>query len=95
MKFAVDVGGTFTDLVVEDPGGRLRIYKAPTTQANPVVGVLHAIELAAADFDQTPCELLRQVDLFVHATTRAVNAILTGTTSRTARRLEESMNAAS
>ena len=49
MRFAVDTGGTFTDLLVEDDDGRLHMYKAPTTPADPVDGVLAAFGLAAAD----------------------------------------------
>ena len=40
MRFAVDTGGTFTDLVVESDDGGLRMYKAPTTPSDPVAGVL-------------------------------------------------------
>ena len=40
MRFAVDTGGTFTDLVVEDDSGEVRMYKASTTPSDPVAGVL-------------------------------------------------------
>ncbi len=35
MRFAVDTEGTFTDLVVEDDDGRLRMFKAQTTPHDP------------------------------------------------------------
>ena len=38
MRFAVDTGGTFTDLVIEDDAGTLRMFKAPTTPQDPVEG---------------------------------------------------------
>ena len=50
MRFAVDTGGTFTDLVVEDNQGDVRLYKAATTPDNPVKGVLDTLSLAAEDF---------------------------------------------
>jgi N-methylhydantoinase A len=84
MRLACDVGGTFTDLVLEDDGGRLRLYKAPTTPADPIVGLLAAVDLAAADLQRTRRALLAGVASFVHGTTRAINAILTGATARTA-----------
>ena len=31
MRFAVDTGGTFTDLVIEDESGRLHIFKSATS----------------------------------------------------------------
>ena len=45
----VDVGGTFTDLVLVGPDGKVRIAKVPTTPDNQALGVLQA--LAAADAD--------------------------------------------
>ena len=84
MRLACDVGGTFTDLVAEDEDGRLRLYKAPTTPADPVLGVLAAIDRAAEDREMARHEFLGTAGSFVHGTTRAINAILTGNTARTA-----------
>jgi N-methylhydantoinase A len=84
MRLACDVGGTFTDLVLEDDTGRLRLFKSPTTPADPLVGLLAAVDLAAADLECTRRDLLAGVASFVHGTTRAINAILTGRTARTA-----------
>ena len=84
MRFAVDTGGTFTDLLVEDDDGLLHMYKAPTTPADPVAGVLAAFELAAADRGGDARSLLARGDLFIHGTTIATNAILTGRTAKTA-----------
>lgn len=83
MRFAVDVGGTFSDLVVDD-GGTFHAFKAATTPRDPVSGVLAALDLAAEHFLLTRQALLARGTIFVHATTRALNAILTGTTARTA-----------
>jgi len=85
MRLAVDTGGTFTDLVVEDGDGRLRLYKSATTPHAPVQGVLNVLALAARDLSMSRAELLADVDLFMHATTRATNAILTRSTATTAR----------
>jgi N-methylhydantoinase A len=83
MRLACDTGGTFTDLVVEDTSG-LRIYKAPTTPDDPVEGVLNAIALAARDRGLSRTDFLAGGSMFIHGTTRAINAILTGQTARTA-----------
>jgi N-methylhydantoinase A len=83
MRVAADTGGTFTDLVVED-GDRVRLYKAPTTPYDPADGILAAVRLAAADAGRDVAEFLAAVELFIHGTTRAINAILTQTTARTA-----------
>ncbi len=72
----VDVGGTFTDLVMLDADRRsLRIAKTPTTTGNQAFGVLAALDEAGAD--------LASVDLIVHGTTTTTNAVLERKLSRT------------
>jgi N-methylhydantoinase A len=84
MRLSTDVGGTFTDLVVEPAPGQFRLFKAPTTPQDPVTGVLDVLERAAAGFSTTRERLLAGAGIFIHATTRSTNAILTGATARTA-----------
>jgi N-methylhydantoinase A len=84
MRLACDTGGTFTDLIVEDREGGLRMFKAPTTPSDPVLGVISAIKLAASDASQPLEQFLGQVDTFIHGTTHAINAVVTGRTARTA-----------
>lgn len=67
-KVAVDIGGTFTDLVVEDDGGRLRTTKVLSTPPHLVDGVIEALELSGAPADE--------LALFVHGTTAGLNALL-------------------
>jgi N-methylhydantoinase A len=83
MRLACDTGGTFTDLVVEH-GDQIKLFKASTTPDDPVRGVLDAIQLAANHYSVTRRELLAGVSAFIHGTTRAINAILTGATAKTA-----------
>ena len=84
MRFAVDTGGTFTDLVVESDDGGLRMYKAPTTPEDPVAGVLDTLARAAADMGLDRAALVGRGDMLIHGTTHAINAIVTGNTARTA-----------
>ncbi|GAA1835630.1 hydantoinase/oxoprolinase family protein [Pseudonocardia ailaonensis] len=82
---ATDMGGTFTDLVLEDRHtDQVHIVKSPTVLDDPIRGILDAVDLAAAETGVGRRELLADTDTFVHGTTRALNAILTGTTARTA-----------
>jgi N-methylhydantoinase A len=83
MRLAADTGGTFTDLVVE-AGESVRLYKAPTTPQEPADGILDAIALAAQDAGLALEQFLADSEVFIHGTTRAINAILTSTTARTA-----------
>ena len=84
MRFAVDTGGTFTDLIVETEDGGLHMFKAPTTPDDPVRGVLDSLSRAAEALRLPLPELLGRGTLFIHGTTHAINAIITGNTARTA-----------
>jgi N-methylhydantoinase A len=84
IRIAVDVGGTFTDLVCEYSDGSFAIHKSPSTPDDPARGMLDALELAAREGQTTVRELLEPVELFVHGTTRATNAIISGDTALTA-----------
>ena len=63
----IDVGGTFTDLLLQDSDGSVRLAKVPTTP-NQADGVLAAIEAAGAD--------AASLDLIIHGTTATTNAVL-------------------
>jgi N-methylhydantoinase A len=68
-QVAVDVGGTFTDLVAFDIKGRaVRLAKVPSTPPDFYSGVVSAIEQITPDFSD--------VELFVHGTTAHLNAFL-------------------
>jgi N-methylhydantoinase A len=84
LRFGVDTGGTFTDLVIEGVDDRLRLYKGPTTPSDPVKGLLEVVTAAAADLGSTPTELLARAEMLIHGTTRATNAIVEHKTARTA-----------
>src|SRR4029453_15445786 len=49
----------------------------PTPPADPIVGLLIAIDRAAADLKRTRRDLLARIAIFVHGTTRALNTPLT------------------
>ena len=68
----VDVGGTFTDVVLGDSDGGLAVAKVTTTPDDPRVGVVAGIGevLAAQRLDPS------SVSRVVHGTTLATNVIL-------------------
>ncbi|CAM5450158.1 Acetophenone carboxylase gamma subunit [Mycolicibacterium aubagnense] len=73
----IDVGGTFTDLILIDGrnGGKVRIAKTPTTLDNQAFGVVSA--LGATGFSASA------IDLIVHGTTTTTNAVLERRLART------------
>ena len=69
MIAGIDVGGTFTDLIVVDPAsGEVRIAKVPTTVENQAFGVIAALDAAQV----APAAL----EAIVHGTTTTTNAML-------------------
>lgn len=73
IKIGVDIGGTFTDLVLTDGrGGQLRLHKLLTTPADPADGVLRGLDelTAAANVSLADCESI------VHGTTLVSNALI-------------------
>jgi N-methylhydantoinase A len=76
-RVAIDVGGTFTDVVELLPAtGEIRFDKVPTTPAQPTAGVMTALGTIQAP--------LSDVIMFTHGTTLGLNALLTRTGARTA-----------
>ena len=67
-RIGVDIGGTFTDLVLEGDNNIKKIGKVLSTPNNLVEGVLKAIEISEADLNKT--------ELFIHGTTAGINSIL-------------------
>src|SRR5689334_360784 len=69
----VDIGGTFTDVVVSEASGE-RVYNAKTltTPADPVQGVMTGIKDGLSLAQAVP----REVSRVVHATTLATNLII-------------------
>lgn len=78
----IDVGGTFTDIVVTAATGETIIAKAATTPADQSDGVLQGLQLAAERLGLTPRALLGETTRIVHGTTAATNALLEGKTAR-------------
>ncbi|PVX31587.1 hydantoinase/oxoprolinase family protein [Sphingomonas pokkalii] len=78
-RLGVDVGGTFTDLLLlEEESGAFWRHKTPSTPADSSVGILNGVEAICARAGITPAD----VEVFLHGTTVATNAILEGKGSR-------------
>src|SRR5262245_30944323 len=75
-RIGIDIGGTFTDIVIVDRSGKVKALKSPSTPADPSAGVIDAIMLAARQLDLTPRDLLASCGLFVHGSTIATNTLL-------------------
>ncbi|MED5365007.1 MAG: hydantoinase/oxoprolinase family protein, partial [Pseudomonadota bacterium] len=79
IRLAVDVGGTFTDVVLEQ-GDQQTTLKVLTTPAAPETGVLTGIDAVLAAAGVSPAA----VDLLIHGTTLATNALIERKGAKTA-----------
>lgn len=78
-RIGVDVGGTFTDVVLALPGGRIHVNKTTTTPADPGEGVAAGVVAVLTEAKLDP----RDVAEVVHGTTVASNTILQKVGART------------
>lgn len=67
-RVSADIGGTFTDIVIEPSDGPVYVGKVPTTVDNPARGVINGIKELIPD--------LSDIEFFVHGTTVGLNAFL-------------------
>jgi len=79
-RLAVDIGGTFTDVVLETADGRLATKKVLTTPRAPEEGVMQGTLALLAESGAA----LGAVDVLVHGTTLATNAIIERKGAKTA-----------
>ena len=78
-RLGVDVGGTFTDLLLfNEATGAFWRHKTPSTPADSSVGILTGVDCICADAGVTPAD----IELFLHGTTVATNAVLQGKGAR-------------
>ena len=75
-RLGVDVGGTFTDLLlVNEKTGALHTAKVPSTPEDSSIGVFNGINRVCDNAGVDPS----QINTVMHGTTVATNTILTGT----------------
>ncbi|MDP6819360.1 MAG: hydantoinase/oxoprolinase family protein [Alphaproteobacteria bacterium] len=78
-RLGVDVGGTFTDLLlINEADSSFHIAKVPSTPADPSIGVLNGTDRVCELAGIAPAE----IDHVMHGSTIATNAILTGQGAR-------------
>jgi N-methylhydantoinase A len=79
LRLGVDVGGTFTDLILLDAAnGKVFSAKVPSTPQDSSIGVLNGIEKICREAGIKPSEISE----VMHGTTVATNTVLTGSGAR-------------
>jgi N-methylhydantoinase A len=78
-RLGVDVGGTFTDLLLlDEKSGSFWRHKTPSTPHDSSVGILTGVEAVCANAGISPAD----IEFFLHGTTVATNAVLEGKGAR-------------
>jgi N-methylhydantoinase A len=75
-RLGIDAGGTFTDLVLADRSGDVRLYKALSTPADPTRAIEEGMKLIAEDTGESPAEIVSNSDLCINGTTVGLNALI-------------------
>jgi N-methylhydantoinase A len=75
-RVGIDVGGTFTDLVLFDEQGRIKIAKAPSTPEDASIGIENSLIKAGID--------LHEVSFLSHGATIGANTVIENKGVRTA-----------
>nr|WP_228430975.1 hydantoinase/oxoprolinase N-terminal domain-containing protein [Baekduia soli] len=77
-RLGIDVGGTFTDVLIQDADGRVQLVKTPSTPADQSEGVARGVALVCEQAGIAP----RDITALLHGTTAATNAVLEGRGAR-------------
>ena len=80
IRIGADVGGTFTDIVIEMADGSFESIKILTTHEGPEVGILDGISQIATEHNVD----MADVEQIIHGTTLATNALIERSGAKTA-----------
>ena len=83
-RLGIDIGGTFTDLVLVDHDGEIRLHKVSSTPEEPADAIAEGVDELASELDLATGTLLERCDLVIHGTTVAINALIQQSGARTA-----------
>ena len=75
-RIGIDTGGTFTDLILVDPDGRVDLFKTPSTPEAPPRAIENGLGLIADRLGLPVRKFLGRCDLIIHGTTVALNALI-------------------
>ncbi len=76
FRIGIDIGGTFTDFTVVDDNGAVTLWKEDSTPEHPVQAIERGLAAVADSLNTGLAEFLQGVDLFVHGSTIATNAVI-------------------
>jgi N-methylhydantoinase A len=75
-RLGIDAGGTFTDFVLADQSGEVRLYKALSTPSDPTLAIRNGLELMTGDLGISARDIISNCDLCINGTTVGLNALI-------------------
>ncbi len=87
-RISIDIGGTFTDLVIVDDGGDIALFKTPTTHEKYADAVIKNLESGSNSLNISLQELMEGCSTFiggslVHGSTISTNALIENKVAKT------------
>ncbi|MGL6045321.1 MAG: hydantoinase/oxoprolinase family protein, partial [Vogesella sp.] len=76
FRLGVDAGGTFTDFVLAEKDGPLRLFKSPSTPDDGTRAIAAGLQQMAEALDIPVSQIVQQCDLCINGTTVALNALI-------------------
>lgn len=76
-RLGIDAGGTFTDFILADREGKVRIFKALSTPQDPTLAIVNGLKLIEEETGIEATEIVSNADLCINGTTVGLNALIT------------------
>ena len=75
-RLGIDAGGTFTDFVLADQKGNVRLFKALSTPTDPTKAIENGLKLISEELNESPASVISNCDLCINGTTVGLNALI-------------------
>ncbi len=75
-RLGIDAGGTFTDFVLAERSGAVRLFKVLSTPADPTQAIESGLQLISEELGESAADIVSQCDLCINGTTVGLNALI-------------------
>ncbi|MDP4745139.1 MAG: hypothetical protein NWS22_09905, partial [Porticoccaceae bacterium] len=75
-RLGIDAGGTFTDFILADRTGDVRIFKALSTPQDPTIAIQNGLKLIEEEIGVSAQTIASNADLCINGTTVGLNALI-------------------
>jgi N-methylhydantoinase A len=75
-RLGIDAGGTFTDFVLADKSGQVRLFKALSTPQDPTLAIRNGLALISEELGVSGETVVSNCDLCINGTTVGLNALI-------------------